>query len=779
MSKIIQSRSHKEIISSASLKAEIIYQPLKLQKKMIENFDEKQSKRLECVNGLVWIDPDTNFRESFCKDLIYNTQIEFLIVVAMYNESKEHLTHTLNGISENLEEFKCAGIPPERVCTIIIVDGMEPFLKTFYKPEEKFYFEQFFDEKKIKDFFKVENLLDCKIPEETEDDEFAHCFMKTHYNYKYKYGMQTIFCVKQKNRRKLNTHLWFFGGFCEMFQPKYVMLLDVGTKPLPKSLFYLYEAMEEDGRIAGCCGEITPMEPNVWSLLQMAQMVEYKISHIFDKALESVIGYITVLPGAFSAYRWKALQGDPLWEFYFKSFCHPEKMDAFHSNIYLAEDRVLCLALVSKKNNDYLLRYVKKSVAETDVPDKLSVLMAQRRRWINGSWFALIDTLRRASSLYHSNHSRFRKCLFFIQMVYYAVNVACSWFSVGAFFLAFNISMRNYFDGNSAPQWIGNLFVSVYVTAIILIIFLSLGVKPRKAEDVYKVISYCYGLFMVFTIAMMIIFLYHSIQNFNWFLPLIVASFFIFGITMILNCAALKVVKGVVHFILLSPTYINVFLIYAICNFHDCTWGNRPDQMTVEEKNKLEEFEAFRTRWASVWALCNLAFVYYLNIADKESSENRDMKWFIYSIGFIGFGILAFRFIGAMLYLMQEHFCTRIMKPKSESDWHINEEKEEIVLNHKEASIVPSINYEKKRSSLISEENHSERHMNSIETKENQEIQPVYKFKTMKVGAKDNSPINGEEYLNDITTDRDESGIQKIRRRKTLFGLLAKKKSDL
>mmetsp|Transcript_10921 Transcript_10921/g.10961 ORF Transcript_10921/g.10961 Transcript_10921/m.10961 type:complete len:102 (-) Transcript_10921:535-840(-) len=101
-------------------------------------------------------------------------------------------------------------------------------------------------------------------------------------------------------------------------------------------------------------------------------------------------------------------------------------MDAFHSNIYLAEDRVLCLALVSKKDNDYLLRYVKKSVAETDVPDKLSVLMAQRRRWINGSWFALIDTLRRASSLYHSNHSRFRKCLFFIQMVYYAVNVVCS-----------------------------------------------------------------------------------------------------------------------------------------------------------------------------------------------------------------------------------------------------------------------------------------------------------------------------------------------------------------
>mmetsp|Transcript_16780 Transcript_16780/g.2749 ORF Transcript_16780/g.2749 Transcript_16780/m.2749 type:complete len:106 (-) Transcript_16780:1491-1808(-) len=105
-------------------------------------------------------------------------------------------------------------------------------------------------------------------------------------------------------------------------------------------------------------------------------MVEYKFSHIFDKPLESCFGFITVLPGAFSAYRWSALKGAPLWKNYFKSQLQPELMDAYHSNIFLAEDRVLSLALVSKKECNYHLKFVKDSVGLTDVPNTLFSLLA-------------------------------------------------------------------------------------------------------------------------------------------------------------------------------------------------------------------------------------------------------------------------------------------------------------------------------------------------------------------------------------------------------------------
>jgi cellulose synthase/poly-beta-1,6-N-acetylglucosamine synthase-like glycosyltransferase len=46
--------------------------------------------------------------------------------------------------------------------------------------------------------------------------------------------------------------------------------------------------------------------------LVAAQNFEYKMSNILDKPLESVFGFISVLPGAFSAYRYIAVQNDPV-----------------------------------------------------------------------------------------------------------------------------------------------------------------------------------------------------------------------------------------------------------------------------------------------------------------------------------------------------------------------------------------------------------------------------------------------------------------------------------
>src|ERR1700694_5328484 len=107
------------------------------------------------------------------------------------------------------------------------------------------------------------------------------------------------------------------------------------------------------------------------------------MSNILDKPTESVFGYITVLPGAFSAYRYIALKNDkdgkgPLSSYFKGEQLHGKEAgncnfailtpDVFTANMYLAEDRILCWELVAKRNEKWILEYVKSATGETDVP---------------------------------------------------------------------------------------------------------------------------------------------------------------------------------------------------------------------------------------------------------------------------------------------------------------------------------------------------------------------------------------------------------------------------
>lgn len=193
---------------------------------------------------------------------------------------------------------------------------------------------------------------------------------------------QVIFCLKEHNKKKLNSHRWFFNAFGRALQPNICILLDVGTKPAPTALYHLWKAFDQDSNVAGAAGEIKAGKGKgmlgLLNPLVASQNFEYKMSNILDKPLESVFGYITVLPGALSAYRFYALLNDadgngPLNQYFKGETLHGKNADVFTANMYLAEDRILCWELVAKKEERWVLRFVKNAVGETDVPGKLTV----------------------------------------------------------------------------------------------------------------------------------------------------------------------------------------------------------------------------------------------------------------------------------------------------------------------------------------------------------------------------------------------------------------------
>uniref|UniRef100_U9TGW9 Chitin synthase n=1 Tax=Rhizophagus irregularis (strain DAOM 181602 / DAOM 197198 / MUCL 43194) TaxID=747089 RepID=U9TGW9_RHIID len=250
--------------------------------------------------------------------------------------------------------------------------------------------------------------------------------------------IQVIFCLKEKQAKKINSHRWFFNAFGPILNPNVCVLLDAGTKPGSNSIYHLWKAFDLNVNIAGACGEIVAMKGkgsvNLMNPIVAAQNYEYKMSNILDKPLESIFGYITVLPGAFSAYRYTALQNDhngkgPLASYFLGEFQRGRDADIFTANMYLAEDRILCFELVVKRNNSWVLHYVKSSYAETDVPDTIHEFISQRRRWLNGSFFTGVYAICHTFSIWRSNHNFLRKIFLHIEM--------------GNFFLTFYILSKS------------------------------------------------------------------------------------------------------------------------------------------------------------------------------------------------------------------------------------------------------------------------------------------------------------------------------------------------
>jgi chitin synthase len=151
----------------------------------------------------------------------------------------------------------------------------------------------------------------------------------------------------------------------------------------------------DDSKIIGICGE-TKLENERESLTTMIQVYEYYISHHLTKAFESLFGSVTCLPGCFSVYRIRtADQGRPviISSLVIEQYAEPN-IDTLHKkNLFsLGEDRYLT-TLMMKYFPQYKMKFTPDAIAHTVAPSSWSVLLSQRRRWINSTVHNLVELL--------------------------------------------------------------------------------------------------------------------------------------------------------------------------------------------------------------------------------------------------------------------------------------------------------------------------------------------------------------------------------------------------
>ncbi|TPX37505.1 chitin synthase [Synchytrium microbalum] len=208
--------------------------------------------------------------------------------------------------------------------------------------------------------------------------------------------VQMNLCLNGRNAEQIT-------AFGRALNPQNCALLDVGTMPTDASFWHLWHAVNQNPKDAGACAEsyaeICSRGAKLLNPLVAAPNFEHKLPYILDKPLESVFGFNSVLPvGAFAAYRFKALQNGPdgtgpLEKYFFGETLHGAG-DVMKTNMYLAEDRILCFELVTKWKERWVLQYVKAAKAETDVPDTVLKSALHRHRWLNGSFFASVYAIK-------------------------------------------------------------------------------------------------------------------------------------------------------------------------------------------------------------------------------------------------------------------------------------------------------------------------------------------------------------------------------------------------
>lgn len=460
----------------------------------------------------------------------------------------------------------------------------------------------------------------------------------------------------------------------------------MGTEPLQGALSALQSCLSKDKSVGGCCGEIVVKDwattaPNRLKRLAdrlclQAQWFEYKLSHALYKPFEHCLGYISILPGAFSAYSWAALSADDyrVLKAYFKPFIAPQLLTWVESNVYfLAEDRIMSEEIVKIREKGYRLAFVKQAKATTEGAPGLIHLINQRRRWINGAWFSLIKVALMTDMtrcVRESGHGKVRTVLLALEIYYLQVLIAFTWVAVGAYYLAFSITLRKLlpFDSTSeTPSPNAYLFYAskaIYLFLLLLTFIISLALNPKRGSWYWYSLLLFWLLFSLFLSLSILSFLITQSFESTYSMAALCASIGAVALALALYCEDwVYVVACFPFYVLMMPVYVNILSVYAICKTDDLTWGTRRTSSEFSPDTLSLHFARLKSLYLLIYLLLNVVFAGLFEALDRNGlSEYLEI---LYGVSFC---VLLCPVLGSVAYCVSRAFSPRTDQVKLEEN---------------------------------------------------------------------------------------------------------------
>jgi chitin synthase len=282
----------------------------------------------------------------------------------------------------------------------------------------------------------------------------------------------------------------------------------------------------------------------------------------------------------------------------------------FERNMYLAEDRILCFEIVTKKREGWTLKYVKSAKAATDVPTSVAEFISQRRRWLNGSLFASIHATVFFFKIWTSGQGFFRKIVLQFEFIYNAIQLFFTWTSLANFYLAFFFLVSsatadpqngafNFLSGG-AGKYVFEVFLNLYISVLFVVLVCSLGNRPQGSKWSYIVAIVLFGLCNIITMwcAGYTVYLAvpHDVEGWQNLPELlrtnrtlqeiaiaVLATYGLYFISSFMHFEPWHMFTSFAQYMFLLPSYVNILMMYAMCNLHDVTWGTKGDNGSAKD----------------------------------------------------------------------------------------------------------------------------------------------------------------------------------------------------